>query len=287
MKTKGIKSRSVHHMSEKLHIYIARKYLHMLKTIGGDRGMRFYANTIGILPGFDNVRFSKDLHNRTLVSVRGEQWHLPYSNGILPTKGLLFMLSVGLEEWIRTKYRFQGFVEVEEGDTVIDCGGFIGAFSKSIAASAGRVFIFEPSPVNFEAVKDNLSECQNVKPLNLGLFNNGQIMEMNLSKTCVDDSLLEPDMESTGEKVQVNVVRLDEWARENNVEKIDFLKLEAEGVENEILEGAENILIRKIAADASPERNGKSNAEDLKETLRKRGYEIRERSKMVFARLKD
>jgi hypothetical protein len=44
------------------------------------------------------------------------------------------------------------------------------------------------------------------------------------------------------ETVEVDVVRLDDWARENQVPKIDFMWLDLQGYELIALQGAEEVL---------------------------------------------
>lgn len=58
------------------------------------------------------------------------------------------------------------------------------------------------------------------------------------------------------EKILVNTVTLDDYVEENNIEKIKFFKLEEEGSEIEVLEGAKNSLkkIKFISVDGGPER---------------------------------
>ncbi len=53
----------------------------------------------------------------------------------------------------RDKYQHPAFVVVEEGDSVVDIGAFIGEFSLSVASDASDVLAIEPDPVNFRALK--------------------------------------------------------------------------------------------------------------------------------------
>ena len=80
-------------------------------------------------------------------------------------------------------------------------------------------------------------------------------------------------------------MRIDDYVRMENVDRIDFVKVEAEGVEVEVFEGLGELKARKLAIDVSPERNGLSPAEDFWNILRDLGYEIQQRRNVLFARL--
>ena len=69
-----------------------------------------------------------------------------------------------------------------------------------------------------------------------------------------------------------------------NIPRVDFLKIEAEGYEPEILEGATEVLhcVRKIAVDASPERRGKSTLSECRAILERAGFNVYERNWMLF-----
>lgn len=196
------------------------------------------------------------------------------------------MMSVGYRKWLREKYRCPGFVEVEAGDCVVDCGGFVGGFATSIADIAGVVHVVEPSPQNFGALLRNIADLPNVHAHNIGLFDRDSTLTLNLSTTFVDDSFLAPDAGASGQTVQVRVRRVDEWARELGLERIDFMKVEAEGVETEIVKSIGNLPVGKIAVDCSPERDGVSNLDEIAAHLEAEGFAVTARGWMLFARPK-
>ena len=66
-------------------------------------------------------------------------------------------------------------------------------------------------------------------------------MSFYLSSATGDSSLIEPA--SFTEKIDVRVTTLDIFDQENNIKKCKLLKLEAEGSEPEILNGARNFYL--------------------------------------------
>jgi FkbM family methyltransferase len=185
---------------------------------------------------------------------------------------------------IKKKYSYRGFVEVETNDIVVDCGAHIGGFSKAYQSFAKVILAFEPSPRNFSCLLENVNK-QSVIVHKCALSNNEEKMKLFLSGNATDDSFLTPDLDATGEFVEVPVVRLDDYILRNySMSSIDFLKLEAEGYEPEVLLGCSKIKIRKIAADISPERDGKSPVKELMGILGDK-YIFKIEPGVLFARL--
>lgn len=191
----------------------------------------------------------------------------------------------GYEELLHRKYTLPGFVQVEPGDIVIDCGAYVGGFSLSAAKIASAVHVFEPDGENFACLKRNLSCHDNVHFNCAGLYSETRRMKLNVSASSVEHSLLEPDDGSIVRVQEIDVMRIDDYVRMENVDRIDFVKVEAEGVEVEVFEGLGELKARKLAIDVSPERNGLSPAEDFWNILRDLGYEIQQRRNVLFARL--
>lgn len=139
-----------------------------------------------------------------------------------------------------------------------DIGANIGIISIIMAqlASKGKVFAFEPFPSSFEYLCHNVKQnnIDNVYTYNLALANfNGVseiltvdnsyadaqlIMEKNLTK--VTNELKAGTSVYT--KQSTSVRKFDDWFEENDINKIDLLKVDIEGSEILFLEGAEQVI---------------------------------------------
>lgn len=194
-------------------------------------------------------------------------------------------LMCGYEEWLERKYSLPGFVEVEENDIVVDCGGYVGGFSLSAAKKASEVHVFEPDETNFLCCMQNLKNYKNVIINKTGLYNESKTIQFHVSESSVEHSILPPDDGTLLDIKSINVVSLYEYLLNNNLSKIDFLKLEAEGVEPEIFAGLGSYLPQKLAIDVSPEREGESPASYFKELLESKGYKTIQRNMVLFAKL--
>jgi FkbM family methyltransferase len=147
-----------------------------------------------------------------------------------------------------------GFVErfVEAGMTVLDIGAHHGFYtllcSKRVGAG-GRVIAFEPSPRERKALLLHLrlNRCRNVSVEGLALSNEETTGKLYVieGKNTGCNSLRPPVAVGEMSLLSVRVVRLDEWLRQRKVDRVDFIKLDVEGGELAVLEGAVQLLERK------------------------------------------
>lgn len=216
-----------------------------------------------------------------VVAQEGQQIFFPNP---LPTIKLEHTVC-GYVEWLRRKYSLPGFVEVEAGDCVIDCGAFIGGFAIGAATVAASVHAFEPDKANFNCLKRNLQNAKNATCMNNGLYSYSDTMTLNISSSAVEHSLLIPDDGDVLEQVEIDVLSLSDYAVQAGLKQIDFLKLEAEGVEPEIYKGLGKMRPRKLAIDISPERDGASPEPFFQDVLSRHGYVTHRRANVLFARL--
>jgi len=172
-------------------------------------------------------------------------------------------------------------IPFEDGDWIIDAGANTGDLCLAFRALEKRVNIeaFEPAPGEFAALSTNLEKCSSVIDFHahqLALWNEkSEDLTFYMKPGSADSSLLPID--DADEVLTVPSARLDDLFAEDT-RHFRLLKLEAEGVEPEILEGAESLLprINYVAADVGFER-GKEQESTLPQVaniLIERGFEI-------------
>lgn len=191
-----------------------------------------------------------------------------------PTDAILYRnksISDRLEK-LRDKYQLEGFVEVEDGDTVIDIGSFIGEFSLSHAPRAGRIIAFEPDSRNYRTLQLNANRFSNIEAKNTALWHTDSDIDFNEADDGTESGISTPDRGSAS-KSTTQAKRLESVIDE----PIDFAKVEAEGVELEIIAGFGELDIRKIAVDCTEPRgpDGDTPERLIKELLETRGYDVR------------
>jgi FkbM family methyltransferase len=135
---------------------------------------------------------------------------------------------------------------LKPGMIAVDCGAHIGEYTLLFAhlvGSNGRVYAFEPDPRVFKILKENVS----INNLHNVVLNN-----IALSDFCGEtDFLLNTDPTASSlvkagnhiiESTRVSVTTLDSFIQENKITKIDALKIDVEGAEEAVLNGAKEVL---------------------------------------------
>ena len=144
-------------------------------------------------------------------------------------------------------------LNVNDDDVVIDCGANVGEIGKHFQVNniTPSYHAFDPSKREYESSRlNNPQGIINQK----GLWKETDTLTLFEKNKTADSSFIE--MSGYQNKVDIDVVALDDYVLQEGIEKIKLLKLEAEGAEPEILEGAKKILhrIEWVSADCGPER---------------------------------
>lgn len=159
------------------------------------------------------------------------------------------------------KYQ-DGPIKIEPDDILMDIGANVGEFSRAAAGEGARVFSIEPDPNAFRCLAFNAPQAT---PLAVAVGDEDGFAEIFLSTAGADSSFVNP----TSESALVKGRTVNTLMKELGLDRIDFLKIEAEGFEPEVLAGAVPVLdrIRKIAIDCGPERHGKHTFEQCEAIL--------------------
>lgn len=128
---------------------------------------------------------------------------------------------------------------LNEGDVIIDLGAGIGAeliFYKNKIKDSGKIYAIEASPDSFLKLGKlcNHNKFKNISLHNIAISDkNGSVWieELDLYKAN------QINEDSKGKEVKA--LTLDEFVKENNIEKIDLLKMNIEGAELQVIKGME------------------------------------------------
>ena len=129
---------------------------------------------------------------------------------------------------------------VQEGDVVLDVGAHVGVFTaKALDLGAGQVIAVEPDPANVECLRRNFAKeiaSGRVAVLAEAAWNKSETLTFHLGESSAWNSLVHHDR---GKRVlEVAARPLDEMVRELGLETVDYIKVDVEGAEAEVLEGA-------------------------------------------------
>ncbi|HME11719.1 MAG TPA: FkbM family methyltransferase [Candidatus Acidoferrum sp.] len=137
----------------------------------------------------------------------------------------------------------------------LDIGANVGVFSllASKVCPSASIFAFEPAKETFDLLSRNiqLNRASNVTPLQLALGNFSGQATLHLNVPGKDGlnslgKLSHPDTEAAGDET-VPITTLDDYLRSASLAHIDLVKMDAEGAELMIFEGASSLLQRPNA----------------------------------------
>jgi FkbM family methyltransferase len=137
-----------------------------------------------------------------------------------------------------------------EGDVVVDIGAGIGEFTLWCADAGARLVAFEPDPVAFACLERNVASIDTVQAHPCAIWKERASLRLHGSPDADESSLIE-DGKAGMRLADVEAWSLDHLPAVIALPVIDFMKVDGEGVEPEILAGGIRTLrrTRVIAVD--------------------------------------
>jgi FkbM family methyltransferase len=174
------------------------------------------------------------------------------------------------------------FGSIKDGMYVFDIGTNIGETLLNISRlnPSGKNYGFEPVPFLFEKAKQNilLNDFKNIYLSNLALSDKSGVLYFDLPSNRNFGSI-NMSLVATPNSKEVKAITFDEFAESEKLEKIDLIKIDVEGFEYKVLEGARKsiekhkpILFIELINEYL-KRNGNSGTQ-LVNRLAEFGYEI-------------
>jgi FkbM family methyltransferase len=131
---------------------------------------------------------------------------------------------------------------LQPGQVMLDIGAYVGQFSlvASQLVPNLRVFAFEPTPSVFAQLQRNieLNDCRNVTCVNLALSDTPGTAQFFTYPGSADQNSLRPLSVDSNASIEVRVGTVDSFLKDQNLDRLDVLKIDVEGNELAVLKGA-------------------------------------------------
>ena len=147
--------------------------------------------------------------------------------------------------WMIQEYSGDDF-PISNDDVIIDVGAHIGLFAlfASQFCKNGKIFCYEPIKENYKILIENIemNQIQNIFPNNLAVTKETSRVKIFLN----DDQSGHSMFIQNKNFVEVDSKSLSDIFIDNGIKECDFLKLDCEGAEYEIVESLSSDLFTKI-----------------------------------------
>ncbi len=221
-----------------------------------------------------------------------KNWYLgflDYFGFIKEDKRIIYKLKNNLKYLVRAKTSDFGILNevyvvkeyhkllyyIKKNSIVIDIGGHIGAFSVFAAKQKEnvKVYSYEPFKDNFNLLKKNI-ELNNlggkIFPFNLGVSKTKGEREF----TIAENNTGGHGFHTVGDKkIKVKTISLKDIFVNNGIKECDFLKMDCEGAEYEIICNSQKKYLKKIKS-ITMEYHENGDIIALKKFLEKNGFKV-------------
>lgn len=143
------------------------------------------------------------------------------------------------------EYRIWEVLKNQPIHTIFDVGANVGEWSKYVASKLplAEIHAFEPVEETYERLKINTKSLSTLKSNNFALSDKKEDIQFNYYPTgSFFSSIYDNQLGKEAQKLTIACIRGDHYCLENDIEQIDFLKIDTEGSEHKVLKGFSRML---------------------------------------------
>jgi FkbM family methyltransferase len=172
----------------------------------------------------------------------------------MPKQGYKFFCRINRDDFLfmtNHENEIMEYFNPNEGDTVVDVGAHIGLYSLIAAkrvGPSGKVIAIEPDPENCKILKKNilLNQLSNVEALECAVYSTrGKLRlflpELEQGRT-IFNTVMQDRARTSTNFLEVEANTLDNILESINITEVNWIKIDVEGAELEVLKGAVNTL---------------------------------------------
>jgi len=182
------------------------------------------------------IRNKNDILFKEIINV-GENININLENKLHYDKNDTNSWAPFYEVFIKNAYE-SNLVKLDKNDIVVDLGANIGMFSLFASSKVKKIFSVEPLPETYNNLIQNLRHLKNIKTFNNAIYSKGGKIEFNKNEVSGASSIF--NKQQNFEKVNVDAITFSDFITQNNIEKINYLKVDIEGAEFDLFENIDN-----------------------------------------------
>jgi FkbM family methyltransferase len=212
--------------------------------------------------------------NEVLDSVAIKDYNIIFNNRKIDHRKDLYFYLIKDFYFIVGKDQYHARDYLKNDSIVIDVGANHGLFSLLAASlsSKGRIYAFEPVTEAFSHLQKNVEDILSITTIQAALGNvngnNKVFFDRNnlANSTLMNTGIYRDHKEIFNGFEEIKVYKLDSFVKHNEISKISFIKIDAEGSELEILKGAKECIKKfkpVIAISAYHQKNDKKDIVEL------------------------
>jgi len=155
-------------------------------------------------------------------------------------------------------------------DVVIDIGAHLGEYSLAVAKNAEIVIAVEANPDTFKILQKNieLNKITNIIPINKAIYDSTGYQNLQIFGDKSGLSSMVMNYEDKSDSIKVKTETLDRLVDNLKLEKVDWIKIDVEGAEYNVLKGAkQTISLNKERIKLIIELHGEKNSILVKKML--------------------
>ena len=166
-----------------------------------------------------------------------------------------------------------------EGEVVVDVGTHIGTYTipaSRLVGSKGKVIAIEAEPSNFNDLLFNLklNQAHNVVPLNIAAWHREATLDLHLFEDITSHSVV-ASPENSPNSIKVRARPLDAILGELGIKEVDWVKVDVQGAEVEVLQGLEKTISHSPNLRLIIEVHSNETREKCLSILKDKGYDVR------------
>lgn len=135
------------------------------------------------------------------------------------------------------------FTAIFKPEVTLDIGANIGNHALVLSKNSKKVYAFEPVQQVYEVLTKNIeiNHLKNIFAFQLALSNTKGAQVIYLSDTNIGSSSLNA-FANASEQQTINTVIGDDFLNASSIKRVDFIKIDVEGFEGQVIEGLEKTI---------------------------------------------